>query len=151
MLPTCHPSEHSDGRYIPIGSLWFGLEVEAYLQRSGDAAFADKVSALFDFFKPFRNSDGLLERLQRWVSIEWSKANAFTQDVNRIPGVGRGASCAPPRGFHDHGRPHVRRTAPFAFARPGDIRLSCMRGRISSATARRTTAIFHRSCSGDVQ
>lgn len=86
MLPMCYPSDHSDGCYIPNWGLWFVLELEEHLKRTGDAAFvdafADKVSALFDFFKPFRNPDGLLERLQRWVFVEWSKANAFTQDVN---------------------------------------------------------------------
>jgi alpha-L-rhamnosidase len=86
MLPMCYPSDHSDGCYIPNWALWFVLELEEHLKRTGDAAFVDafagKVSALFDFFKPFRNADGLLERLQRWVFVEWSKANAFTQDVN---------------------------------------------------------------------
>jgi len=40
------------------------------------------VLALFDFFKRFRNPDGLLEKLESWVFVEWSKANAFVQDVN---------------------------------------------------------------------
>jgi alpha-L-rhamnosidase len=37
---------------------------------------------LFDYFRPFRNQDGLLEKLQSWVFVEWSKANDFVQDVN---------------------------------------------------------------------
>lgn len=37
---------------------------------------------LLDFFKQFENSDGLLEKLPSWVFVEWSKANAFVQDVN---------------------------------------------------------------------
>jgi alpha-L-rhamnosidase len=37
---------------------------------------------LIEFFKQYRNSDGLLEKLPGWVFVEWSKANEFTQDVN---------------------------------------------------------------------
>ena len=38
--------------------------------------------ALFDYFERFRNEDGLLEKLESWVFVEWSKANHFVQDVN---------------------------------------------------------------------
>ena len=37
---------------------------------------------LVGFLRQFRNSDGLLEKLPSWVFVEWSKANAFVQDVN---------------------------------------------------------------------
>jgi alpha-L-rhamnosidase len=40
------------------------------------------VLALFNYFRPFRNSDGLLEKLENWVFVEWSEANKLVQDVN---------------------------------------------------------------------
>ena len=41
-----------------------------------------KVLQLFDYFQAFENEDGLLEKLQGWVFIEWSAANKYVQDVN---------------------------------------------------------------------
>ena len=41
-----------------------------------------KVLKLFEYFRPFKNQDGLLEKLQSWVFVEWSTANDFVQDVN---------------------------------------------------------------------
>lgn len=86
MLPMCYPSDHNDGVFIPNWALWFVIELDEYLARSGDRELVDalkpKVLALFDYFRPFRNSDGLLEKLQSWVFVEWSKANGFVQDVN---------------------------------------------------------------------
>ena len=86
MLPMCYPSDHLDGRFIPNCALWFVLQLEEYYARSGDRVLVDalrpKVLALFDYFKKFRNSDGLLEKLDSWVFVEWSAANTFVQDVN---------------------------------------------------------------------
>ena len=86
MLPMCYPADHKNGRFIPNWSLWFILELEEYLQRSGDTemveALRTKVLNLLDYFKNFENGDGLLEKLESWVFVEWSKANDFVQDVN---------------------------------------------------------------------
>jgi len=86
MLPMCYPSDHNDGVYIPNWALWFVVELEEYAARSGDRATVDalrpKVLKLFDFFRKYENSDGLLEKLPSWVFVEWSKANDFVQDVN---------------------------------------------------------------------
>jgi alpha-L-rhamnosidase len=86
MIPMCYPADHNDGTFIPNWSLWFVLQLEEYLARSGDREMVDalrpRVLKLLDYFKPFRNSDGLLEKLQSWVFIEWSHANDFVQDVN---------------------------------------------------------------------
>jgi alpha-L-rhamnosidase len=66
--------------------MWFVLELEEYLFRSGDRELVDnakqRVYELVDYFKPFLNEDGLLEGLTRWVFVEWSAANSFVQDVN---------------------------------------------------------------------
>ena len=86
MLPMCYPSDHNDGVYIPNWAMWFVVELEEYLERSGDRelvnALRPRVLKLLEFFKPYENSDGLLEKLPSWVFVEWSKANSFVQDVN---------------------------------------------------------------------
>ena len=87
MLPMCYPSDNFEGgTYIPNYAMWFVLQLEEYLARSGDRkmvdAFRDRIYSLVDFFDRYLNSDGLLERLESWVFIEWSAANHFTQDVN---------------------------------------------------------------------
>ena len=86
MLPMCYPADHNDGVFIPNWALWFVVELEEYLARSGDRQTVDalrpRVLRLFDYFKKFRNDDGLLEKLESWVFVEWSAANSFVQDVN---------------------------------------------------------------------
>jgi len=86
MLPMCYPSDHPNGNYIPNWAMWFVIQLEEYLQRSGDRATVDalkpRVLALLDFFKRYKNSDGLLEKLPAWVFVEWSQANKLVQDVN---------------------------------------------------------------------
>ncbi len=86
MLPMCYPADHNDGVFIPNWALWFVVELEEYLARSGDRQTVDalrpRVLRLFDYFKQFRNEDGLLEKLASWVFVEWSAANSFVQDVN---------------------------------------------------------------------
>ena len=86
MLPMCYPADHNDGVFIPNWAMWFVIELQEYLVRSGDRELVDalkpKVFALLEYFKPFQNDDGLLENLSSWVFVEWSKANGFVQDVN---------------------------------------------------------------------
>lgn len=87
MLPMCYPSDNFEGgTYIPNYAMWFVLQLEEYLARSGDLemvdAFRSRIYDLIDFFDKYLNSDGLLEKLESWVFIEWSAANHFVQDVN---------------------------------------------------------------------
>ena len=86
MFPMCYPADQRDGNFIPNWALWLVLELEEYVERSADralaAAFEPRVTALLDYFRRFRNRDGLLERLEKWVFVEWSRANEFVQDVN---------------------------------------------------------------------
>ena len=82
----CYPSEHPNKNHIPNWAMWFVLQLEEYLHRSGDRQMVDdaknRVYALIDYFKPFLNEDGLLEKLTRWVFVEWSHANSLVQDVS---------------------------------------------------------------------
>lgn len=86
MLPMCYPSDHRDKNYIPNWAMWFVIELEEYLARSGDRETVDRarkrVYDLINYFEPYLNEDGLLEKLDKWVFIEWSAANSFVQDVN---------------------------------------------------------------------
>ena len=86
MLPMCYPSDHRGGNYIPNWAMWFVLETEEYLRRTGDRATVDalrpRLEKLVKFLQTFRNKDGLLEKLPRWVFVEWSRSNKLVQDVN---------------------------------------------------------------------
>ena len=86
MLPMCYPADHWNHNYIPNWAMWFVLELEEYLARSGDRATIDQARArvydLVEYFEGYLNSDGLLERLDKWIFVEWSAANRYVQDVN---------------------------------------------------------------------
>ena len=87
MLPMCYPSDHPDGKFIPNWAMWYVLELEEYrFCRGGGEDLAararPRLYALLDYFRRFENADGLLEKLESWVFIEWSHANDLTQDVN---------------------------------------------------------------------
>ena len=86
MFPMCYPANCLNGSFIPNWAMWLVLEVEEFGRRGGDpklvAAFRPKLLRLVDYLKTFRNSDGLLEKLPRWVFVEWSQANKLVQDVN---------------------------------------------------------------------
>lgn len=89
MLPMCYPMdpyEEDSNHYIPNWAMWFVLELEEYVARTGDKELSTRleprIEALLEFFKRYENSDGLLEKLDAWVFVEWSKANDFVQDVN---------------------------------------------------------------------
>ena len=86
MLPMCYPADHYDGVFIPNWALWFVVQLEEYQERSGDrelvAALRPRLAALYRYFQKFTNEDGLLEKLDSWVFVEWSKANSFVQDVS---------------------------------------------------------------------
>lgn len=80
MLPKCFPSEHRTGTYIPNWAMWYVLELEDYLARTGDRVLIEKakekIYGLVDFFKKYFNEYGLLEDLESWVFLEWSICNS---------------------------------------------------------------------------
>ncbi len=79
MLPMCYPADHNDGVYIPNWTMWYILELRNYWKRTGDDEMRrmskDKVYGLVKFFEKYYNEYGLLENLESWVFIEWSKCN----------------------------------------------------------------------------
>ena len=86
MFPMCYPADFYNGNFIPNWAMFLVLELEEYLERTGDEEFIkgakDKIYALMDYFKKFENEDGLLDRLEKWVFVEWSECNKLTQDIN---------------------------------------------------------------------
>ena len=86
MLAMCYPADFPDRNFIPNWAMWLVIEIEEFKKRGGDPklveAFRPRLVKLVDYLKTFRNSDGLLEKLPRWVFVEWSRANKLVQDVN---------------------------------------------------------------------
>jgi alpha-L-rhamnosidase len=86
MIPMCYPSDHTNGNFIPQWSMWFILQVEDYARRNDDPAFTallrPRIEKLLHYFAGFENEDGLLEKLDGWKFVEWSKANDFVLDVS---------------------------------------------------------------------
>lgn len=105
MLPRCYPADQSTMRrpppgaisgYLPTWPMWLVLQIEEYLHRGGVPdlveAFRPRVTALIGFLDRFLNADGLLERLEKWVFVDWSEANQHVQDVS-FPGNLLYAAC----------------------------------------------------------
>ena len=86
MFHMCYPSDHRNGNFIPNWAMWLVLELEEYIERGGSRELIDrfkiKIIELLEYFEKFENSDGLLENLEKWVFVEWSRANDLVQDVN---------------------------------------------------------------------
>lgn len=84
--PMLYPDDHYSGKFIPNWAMFLYLELEDYALRSGDkemvVAFYDKAMALYEYFCKFENEYGLLENLESWVFVEWSKSNDYTTGVN---------------------------------------------------------------------
>ncbi len=86
MFPMCYPADHYDKLFIPNWAMWLIAEIREYLDRSGDRAMIDafrpKLYALLSYLDAFVNEDGLLENLDAWVFVEWSRANDLVGGVN---------------------------------------------------------------------
>lgn len=86
MIPACYPADHPDGAYIPNWAMWYIIELENFLTRTGDRDFVDrckeKVYGIIQFLDRYLNEYGLLENLESWIFIEWSKSNEFVSGLN---------------------------------------------------------------------
>lgn len=87
ILPMCYPSVTTNKNdYIPNWILWFLLELRNREERTGDKnftkGFIPRIKSILKFFEKYENEYGLLENLDGWVFIEWSKANDFVDGVN---------------------------------------------------------------------
>lgn len=88
MIPMCYPCDHIDGNYIPQCGMWNGIEMCERAQRFPEEGLRkrirNKIERLLDYYRSFENDDGLLENLQGWRFIEWSKCNdpEYNEGVN---------------------------------------------------------------------
>ncbi len=87
MVPMCYPAEALNKQFIPNWAMFFIVQLdevgrERRLPASLRPLIARRVRGLLDYFRKFENEIGLLEKLESWVFVEWSKANEFVQDVN---------------------------------------------------------------------
>ncbi len=87
MLPKAYPAIDRHGTFIPNWAMWYVLELEEYrFARGGDPALVEaareRMYGLLGYFRRFENEDGLLQRLESWIFLEWSHANNLTQDIN---------------------------------------------------------------------
>lgn len=95
MIPKLYPGDQSMAlnpppgtisNYLPTWPMWLVLQVEEYAQRGGDPklveAFKPRFTDLFACLDHYLNPEGLLERLEKWVFIDWSDSNQHVQDVN---------------------------------------------------------------------
>ncbi len=87
MVPMCYPAEALQNQFIPNWAMFLVLQLdEAQRVRRLPAGWRPlirrRVRGLVDYFRRFENELGLLEKLESWVFVEWSKANAFVQEVN---------------------------------------------------------------------
>lgn len=88
MVAMCWPADFEDGNFIPNWAMWYVLELYAYFKRTGDggtvAASEKNVRGLIRYFEKYLSPEGLLENLEGWVFVEWSKAGEkeFVEGVN---------------------------------------------------------------------
>lgn len=88
MIPMCYPADSLDGKYIPNWALFYIIELYDEYLRTDDLTMVERsrqrVIGVLDFFDKYLNQEGLLENLESWVFIEWSKANdsSFVCGVN---------------------------------------------------------------------
>lgn len=83
MIPMNYPSDDYDHMFIPNWSMWYIMQII----KSNDKEIIDeakeRVYGIFNYFKSKENEFNLLENLDSWVFVEWSKAN----DREHIIGV----------------------------------------------------------------
>lgn len=87
MIPQNYPGEFPLSKsFIPNWAMWYILELRAYFKRTGDRELIDRsqrvVDGLLAYFENLENEFELLEDLENWVFVEWSRANDFVDGVN---------------------------------------------------------------------
>ncbi len=88
MIPMCYPADFPSKEFIPNWSLWYILELFNYQKRNGKSPLIEKskdnIRGILKYFSAFENELGLLENLEGWVFVEWSKANdpEFIKGIN---------------------------------------------------------------------
>lgn len=87
IFPMCYPADHSHHPvYIPNWCMWLVLEIANYAKANkGDDivdAIKQKVLDYVDFTLGFINEEGLLENLDSWIFVEWSRCNSLVSPIS---------------------------------------------------------------------
>ncbi len=87
MVPMCYPAEPLKNEFIPNWAMFLVIQLdEARSVRRLPAEWQPQikrcVQGLVGYFQKFENERGLLEKLESWIFVEWSKANDFVKEVN---------------------------------------------------------------------
>ncbi len=86
MFPMCYPADHPNGSFIPQWAFWLIAQIEDYLNNRNKKFdvnnYKERIYKLFEYFEGYENEAGLLEDLEGWNFVEWSKANDWTSGVN---------------------------------------------------------------------
>ena len=87
MLPMVYPSDYMvyKNGYIPQWAMWYVMELRQFINREKDVDIGKYKTLCYEllkWFKMYENTDGLLEKMDGWNFVEWSKANDWVQDVN---------------------------------------------------------------------
>ena len=86
VIPMCYPADHLNHKYIPNSCFWFIVNVCRYISQYNDETLKEiakeKIYKTLNYFKKYENEFGLLEELDGWIFIEWSKAAEYVNGVN---------------------------------------------------------------------
>lgn len=81
IVPMCYPADFASENqsYIPNWAMWYIVEMYDNYLRTADDYIANlgkkRVYGIISFFERYKNEYGLLENLDGWIFVEWSKAN----------------------------------------------------------------------------
>lgn len=85
MIPMCYPAE-TMGTFIPQWAMWYAIEVYEHVARTGKSPekYRGVLYGIYDWLMKHENRYGLLENLEGWNFVEWSKCNDedWIRDVN---------------------------------------------------------------------
>lgn len=85
MIPMCYPAE-TMGMFIPQWAMWYGVQVYEQVIRTGQSPepYKKVLYGIYSWLSRHENESGLLEKLEGWNFVEWSRCNDedWIQDVN---------------------------------------------------------------------
>ncbi len=87
ILAMCYPADFGEPEFIPNWMMFYLLELEDNFRRTGNeetrSQSEERARGVVSYFKKFENEYGLLENLENWVFVEWSRAG----DLDYVKGV----------------------------------------------------------------
>ncbi len=86
VFPMCYPSDHFDGNFCPTLICWTILDIIKHVDYVDNdelfESFKPQIERSLEYLKNYENEFGLLENLDGWVFIEWSKANDYIDGIH---------------------------------------------------------------------